>query len=131
MTKDPAAQKLKQKNNSLSLVLGQQLDVPGTDLTKVTRKAGRLLPRGLRREARYLIEAEQLASHPKLRSQLDPKRLKRADRSLRAFVRDRDPGRERMDRFLGQIGGLAFSLLLFAGLVITVLAWRGLIGPGS
>lgn len=116
-------------NGELSALLARKLDVAGSDLATVTRRAGRLLPRRLRREAQYLVDLETLANHPKLRSQLDPGRVKRADRRLRAYVRLRDPKKIRMDRFLGRLGSLVFNLLVLAALVISVLAWRGFIGP--
>jgi len=126
-----AERPLEERNRDLSRHLGEKLDVPGGDLRTVVARAGRLLPRRLRRDARYLVEAQEMAGHPKLAKLLDPARLARADARLRDHVRDRDPDRERVDRRLGWLAGLAFNMILLAALVIAVLYWRGLIGPGA
>ncbi|OSP53874.1 hypothetical protein [Pseudoruegeria sp. SK021] len=130
MVQDAHADEVAKRNSALSKLLGRQLDVPGQTLSRVTSNAGRSLPRGLRRDAQDLIEAEQLAAHPKLRVQVDPRRLRQADRRLRAHARTLDPAEARKGRLLQLLGGIAFNLLILAALVIGFLAWRGLIGPG-
>lgn len=117
-------------NRDLAAYLGEKLDVPGDDLATVSARAGRVLPRRLRREADYLVQAETLRNHPKLRHLIDDDRARKADRRLRAHVRNEDPAKARTDRRLGWLAGLAFNLLLFAALVIVLLYWRGFVGPG-
>lgn len=118
-----------ERNAALARRMGEKLGVGKGSLGQVRRRAGRWLPRWLRRDADYLIEAEMLATHPKLRHLVDHQRVGRAEKRLRAHLDTRDPRKERMDRFLGQLAAFAFNVLLFAGLVIAFLWWRGLIGP--
>lgn len=113
----------------LANTIGEKLDVPGKDLATVVSRAGRMLPRRLRREAQYLVQAETLSSHPKLRHLVDTDRIARADRALRAYVKTKDPEKERRDRTLGQIAAYVFNILIFVALLITVLTWRGVLGP--
>ncbi|QIE41966.1 hypothetical protein G5B39_08360 [Rhodobacteraceae bacterium SC52] len=124
-------QSISGRNNALARHLGEKLDVPGETLDTVLRRAGREIPRRLRGEARYLVEAETMAQHPKLYHMVDKARMKRADRALRGAVRGRDPKQERKDRMLGTLAGIAFGLVVFFAVLIWFLAWRGMIGPGT
>ena len=125
-----AAPSQAERNAALARRMGERLGVAKGDLRQVKRRAGRWLPGWLRRDADYLIEAETLAAHPKLRHLVDPGRAAKAEKRLRAHLDTRNPKKERMDRFLGQLAGFAFNVLLFGGLVVAFLWWRGLIGPG-
>jgi hypothetical protein len=120
-----------ERNAALAQYLGVKLDVPGDDLRTVIGRAGRELPSRMRSEARYLVMAETMAGHPKLRHLVDRTRLKNADRALRRHVRGRDPAKARTDRLLGQIAGLVLGLLIFFAVLVWFLAWRGVIGPGG
>jgi hypothetical protein len=101
--------------------------VGGADLAQVLRRAGRHLPRRLRREAALLARAEPLAAHPRLRCTLDAAALERAEQALQAHLGGIDPADRRKGWWLGVLGGLAFNLLLFAALLIAFLVWRGVI----
>ncbi|MEV8468399.1 hypothetical protein AB0T83_16605 [Fluviibacterium sp. DFM31] len=118
-----------QEFSALANRMGEKLDVPGHDLTTVVGRAGRMLPRRLRREADYLIQMEMISGHPKLCHMVDPARVAKAEARLRAHVRHMNPEKERRDRLLGQIAGYVFGMLVFVALLITVLAWRGVLGP--
>lgn len=115
--------------DKLAVFMGEKLDVPGDDLNTVVKRAGRMLPRRMRREADYLIAAQTMIHHPRLRPLVDDARVRQATTRLRVHVKDRDPGKERTDRLLGQIAGFVFNMLIFAALLITVLVWRGVLGP--
>ena len=119
-----------ERNAALASRMGDKLGVGRGSLQRVKGRAGRWLPRWLRRDADYLIEAEALAKHPKLRHMVDPARAAKAEKRLLAHLATRDPAKERTDRLLGQLAAFAFNMLLLAALVIAVLWWRGLIGPG-
>lgn len=119
----------KTRYDELAQVLGEKLDVPGDDLSSVIGRAGRALPRRLRGDAQYLTLAETMATHPKLYHLIDRDRVNRAERALRGHARTLDPARERKDRVLGVLAGIVFGLLVFFAALITILAWRGVIGP--
>ena len=119
-----------ERNAALARRMGEKLCVGKGSLPKVKRRAGRWLPGWLRRDADYLIEAETLSGHPKLRHLVDPARTARAEKRLMAHLETRNPAKERTDRLLGQVAAFAFNILVLAALVIAFLWWRGLIGPG-
>ncbi len=126
-----AAKGIKARNAALARYLGRKLDVPGDDMATLRARAGRLLPGRLGRAADDLALAETMAAHPKLRHLVDPAHLRRAARMLRRHVRTLDPAKARTDRFIGQVAGVVFGLLVFFAALIWFLAWRGMIGPGA
>lgn len=126
-----AAKGIKAQNDALARHLGQKLDVPGEDLATLRARAGRLLPGRLGRAADDLVLAETMAAHPKLRHLVDAAQVRREARMLRRHVRGLDPARARKDRFIGQVAGIVFGLLVFFAALVWFLAWRGMIGPGA
>lgn len=119
-----------QINAELAHLMGQKLGVSGRALGKATRRAGRALPRWVRRDLAFLRDQEALAAHPKLRMQIDTDEVSKAARRVTRHLDAIDPAERAKDRWLGIAGVVAFNFLLLAGLVIAVLAWRGVIGPG-
>ncbi|MCA8883360.1 MAG: hypothetical protein KDA50_06380 [Rhodobacteraceae bacterium] len=115
--------------DKLAVFIGEKLDVPGNDLTTVVARAGRLLPRRLRGDAEYLICAQTMVRQPRLHGLVDDARVAQAMKRLRAFASKQDPDKARTDRLLGQIAAFVFNMFLMAALVITVLVWRGVLGP--
>jgi hypothetical protein len=122
---------IKARNDALARYLGRKLDVPGDDMATLRARAGRLLPGRLGRAADDLALAETMAAHPKLRHLLDSAQLRREARMLRRHVQGMDPAKARHDRFLGQLAGIVFGLLVFFAALVWFLAWRGIIGPGA
>ena len=121
---------IESRNAALAQKIAEKLSVGGADLGGKMRRAGRRLPRRLRREGRYLVRAETLAGHPKLSMQIDPARIDAAYRDFDAHLDPIDPYDLWWGWALGVLAGLVFNLLLFAALLIALLAWRGDIGPG-
>ncbi len=122
---------IKARNDMLARYLGRQLDVPGDDMATLRARAGRLLPGRLGRAADDLALAETMAAHPKLRHLVDPVQVRRDARMLRRHVQGLDPAQARRDRFVGQLAGVVFGLLVFFAALVWFLAWRGMIGPGG
>ena len=106
-------------------LMTDRLRVRGGDLGAQVRKAGRLLPRRISRDARFLAEAVAMQQSPKLARMVDEARVAEAHASVRDFLKSVDPVERRKDRILGILGGLAFAFLVIAGAIIWVLRWRG------
>jgi len=116
---------LAEKTEELRLLMRERLGVKGRDFATALRRAGRLLPRRLRREARLLIEAEEMARSPRLMKFIDQGRIDGACREIRSYLESQDPMERRIDLALSILGGIALSVLAAAGLVLMFLKWRG------
>ncbi|MFV0244164.1 MAG: hypothetical protein ACK5IB_03965 [Qingshengfaniella sp.] len=114
----------------LAGLLHRKLGVGGADLQAGQQRAGRMLPRRLRRDLAFLSDQELMASHPRLAAQVDLVAVARAERRVRLWLARIDPAERRKDRALRTTAVVALNLLVLAGLIVAVLAWRGMIGPG-
>jgi hypothetical protein len=99
--------------------------VRGDGLETKLRRAGRLLPRWVRRDAALLVQAERVAGHPKLRMQIDASGLDAAYRHCDGWLRGVDPNERRKDRVLGLLAVNAFNLLLLTTGFIVWMVWSG------
>jgi len=113
------------RSDRLAALIEERLGVRGRGLEAKLRRAGRRLPRWLRREASQLVEAERLMSHPKLMMQADPTALDRAFQHCETWLKTVDPAERRKSRILGFLGVNAANLLIVAGLFIAYLVWAG------
>ncbi len=111
----------------LAQMMEERLDVRGADLAAKVRRAGRLLPRHVRREAAVLLAALPMLEHPHLSRQVEAERLARSVRIIEDYLKGVDPWDRRLGIWVGWGAGLAFSLFLTVGLVVWFLWWRGLI----
>ncbi len=112
----------------LAATMARQLRLRSGSLADVTARAGRKLPRHLKAEAEALIEAETLAENPKLAHRVDEKRLKQAERKLRAFLEKKDPTAERLAEFLDRLAGIVFILFAVAVAAFLFALSHGYIG---
>ena len=115
------------KIGEIDALLSERLRVRGRTLGDKVRKAGRLLPRAVSREAAYLAEAEQFAQAPKLARRIDESRIETAHRIVSDYLKSVDPRERQKDRILGILGILAFNILLFGGLFIYYLWSQGIV----
>ena len=109
----------------LTELMRKKLGVRARSFPAALSRAGRRLPRHLRREAQALAAALPLADHPKLRQTLDMPQLDAAARDLQAFLQSIDLADRRKGFILGVLGTIAFNLLALAALAVLILAWRG------
>lgn len=117
---------LPETNAALAALMREKLGVRGADRLEVKlRRGGGLLPRAIRKDAKYLIEMEKLHQNPKLRRQIDGDRVRRAESNLRRHLDSIDPRDRLIGRILGILAPLAFNVLLIAGAFIAWLAWSG------
>jgi len=107
--------------------LDSKLRVRGPSLEAQIRKAGRLLPRRVRRDAMFLAQCVGLAANPKLARMIDMPRAKHAHRNVLAHLEGVDMMAQRRGMALNIIASIAFALLVTGGLVLFVLVQRGLV----
>lgn len=115
------------KLDEIDALMAERLRVRGRTLADKVRKAGRLLPRAVSREAAYLAETQQFAQAPKLARRIDETRVETAYRIVAEHLKTVDPFERRKDRILGILGIVAFNILLFGGLLIYYLWSQGLV----
>ena len=108
-------------------LLETQLRVRGATLAKQVQRAGRQLPRKIRTEAAFLVQANMLVQNPKLARMISPDRTQKAAETVATYLRGIDPRDRLKGRILNIAGILALNLLLVGGLVVVVLVWRGIV----
>lgn len=113
---------LQRETARLAQLMEDRLDIRGADFTTKVRRAGRLLPRHVRKEAALLASALPMVEHPRLSRQLEGDRLARAAKNLETHLLSVDPWERRMGTFVSWAAGLASGLLLFAGICLWA-AW--------
>ncbi len=106
-------------------MIREKLRIRAKTLEGQTRKAGRLIPRSIRRNINELLEAQALAQHPKLSRMLDHAALDDAQTRITAFLDGIDPAERRKDKILSLLGVIAFNLLLIGALIVTWMWWTG------
>ncbi len=111
----------------LAQLMEERLSLRGRGFANKLARAGRRLPRRLRREGAVIAEALAVQAHPKLARRLDQARFQRAADQLERYLRGIDPAERRKGLFLNWLAGVAFSLLLVLVILIAVLRARGLI----
>lgn len=109
----------------LAETMARQLRLRGGNLGDVAARAGRKLPRHLQDEVRAIIQSETLAAHPKLAYRVDEKRLRKAERKLRAFLDKQDPRAERRAEILDRLAAIVFVIFVAVLGVFLVALWRG------
>lgn len=107
--------------------LESKLRVRGRSLQAQIRRAGRLLPRYVRRDATYLAQGAELATNPKLAKMVDIAKARQAHRKVLAYLDTVDIAVQRRDAALQLAASIAFALLVTSGLVVFVLWQRGFI----
>lgn len=102
----------------LAQLMEERLDIRGADFATKLRRAGRLLPRPVRAAGADLVAALPMLGHPQLSRLLDAEALEAAVKIVEKHLREVDPWDRRMGIFVNWAAGLAFSLLVLAGLCL-------------
>lgn len=97
------------------------------DLEGMMRKRGGALPRKLRREAMFLLQADRMSGQPKLARQVDFDRLERAHRALTAYMRPLGQGTRVQGGLISSAASVLLGLLLLAGVAVWIMTQRGLL----
>ncbi|MFT5743665.1 MAG: hypothetical protein ACI86S_001738 [Paracoccaceae bacterium] len=108
-------------------LMADRLRVRGRDLEHQVRKAGRLLPRHLRRDGAFLAQAQVMSQNPKLVRLVDRPRVDRAHADMVIFLKTVDAKDRAKAKLLGILGAVAFNLLVVFIAVVWYLWWRGLV----
>lgn len=118
---------LDERLDKIAALMEERLGIRGDGFEAKVARAGRLLPRKLRREAAVLVEARRMAAHPRLRCRVDDRRLRKAARVFERYLVRIDPAERRVTRLVNWLAGNALNILIVAALTVAVLAWRGLV----
>ncbi|GGL67219.1 hypothetical protein [Wenxinia marina] len=111
----------------LRALIEERLRLRAPDLTRALARAGRRLPRKVRRAAAQVDEAARLTQHPKLSRQIDLAGVEAAHGLAAAHLRAIDPKAERRRRILDWLALIALNLLLIGIALVAWLRWRGLV----
>lgn len=120
-------QALEPQIQDIRTLLETQLRIKGATLDQQIKRAGRLLPRKIRAEAAFLVQANMLVQNPKLARMISADRAQKAHDAVATYLRGIDPKDRIKGRILNIAGMLAFNLLLIGGLVVAYLVWRGIV----
>lgn len=113
--------------DKIAALMEERLGIRGDGFEAKVARAGRLLPRRLRREGALIVEARALATHPKLARRVDDRRLRRAARAFERYLTRVDAGERRVTRWINWAAGNALNIVLVLALALAVIAWRGLV----
>ncbi len=102
-----------------------RLRIRGDGLAAKLRKGGRFLPRKVRREAEYLLSAQQQAGMPKLRNRIDQQRVASAYDACIRHLKPLGADRRRKAIVADMVFSFGTAILATIILVIVLLVWRG------
>jgi RIO-like serine/threonine protein kinase len=102
-----------------------RLKVGGATLAEKLRRAGRRLPRNVRRNAAYLAETAQIAAVPKLMVQIDQARAAQAYDACLRHLKPLGAGARRKAIVMQVLTGVGAGIFGTAVLLLAVLVWRG------
>ena len=108
-------------------LMGEKLRVKGASLRARVKKAGRLLPRSVRRAAGELIEAQDMAENPTLATRLDPDAVTKAHQTCLRYLKEIDPKAAKSRARYNFAALISAQFLLIVTLAITFMRWRGFI----
>lgn len=113
--------------DEISGLLDDKLRVRGKTLAAQIRKAGRRLPRAVRRDATYIVQSMALTDNPKLSRMVDHKKLQRARANIVRHLEGVDLSEQRRTAALNMVASVAFVILVTGILVLFVLVQRGFV----
>lgn len=99
-------------------LLAEKMSAKGRNLNQKVKDAGRRLPKNIRAQAAYLIEAEERCSNPKRAHQYDPKKVMEARQQFVSFLEKFDRQAVRSRRRGGWFTGLFVNLCILLALFI-------------
>lgn len=116
---------VKERADALAELMSVQLRVRGAGLREVTARAGRRLPKHLRRAAETIIDAVEKADNPKLGRLVDEKAVVRSERKLRKFLEKQDPRSVRRGEILDLLAKIALVVFVVVLAIFFLLLNQG------
>lgn len=111
----------------LSRLMEERLDIGGEGLAAKYRRAGRRVPRWVKREIAALLEALELAENPRTLPRVDMVRIETGVARAESWLKSVDPWDRRKGIVLSWLAVNAMNLILVLALALGVMAWRGLL----
>mgnify|MGYP005993524805 CR=1 FL=1 len=108
-------------------LMADRLRVRGKTLEIQVHKAGRLLPKRVRREAIYLAQAATVVQHPKLSMMVDTAKANTAHAQLVDFLKSVDPLDRAKGKFLGWLASISVGVIVIFVVVVWILVERGIV----
>ncbi|MEC7762589.1 MAG: hypothetical protein VX874_11845 [Pseudomonadota bacterium] len=118
---------LHDRADRLAKLMEERLDIRGDGLRAKTRRAGRRIPRWVRRELDVLVEALDRTDHPKLAPQVDYARIEIGTKRAEGWLESVDAWDRRKSLAIHWLAGNALNILIVMGIALAVMGWRGLI----
>ena len=120
-------QDLSAKLAQLDTLLGKKLGLRRGPLERRAARAGRSLPRAVRRDIAYLGQAGRLAGHPLLSARFDPDAVAAAHARAVATLDGIDVADRRKGALLSFLAVVSVNLFVLILVVLGLLRWRGLV----
>jgi hypothetical protein len=105
--------------------LQARLGVKSKSFAQGIKRAGRRLPRRVRRSADVILAAQALGANPKLQRRVNQKEFRAACRDISTHLDSLDLAQERRDRRLRLAALIALQVLIVSGLFVVWLWWSG------
>lgn len=118
---------LQKQADQISKLLDTKLKARGKTLQAQLAKAGRRLPKRLRDDLTQIIEAQEVAAHPKFAHRTDLKTALAGGERIIAHLDKINRWERFKDRWLGILGAISAALIVTFILVVYVLVQRGLV----
>jgi len=111
----------------LTALMRDKLELKAETFPAALHRAGRRLPRGLRRDGRIIVAALEQVRNPRLARIADGDGAARAARRLERYLNSLDPQADRARARAYFWAGLAFRIAVVIALLIAFLAWQDLL----
>ncbi len=111
----------------IARLLDEKLRVRGRDLNVQARKVGRRLPRQLRADLDRIVEAQEIAAHPKFAHRVDFDAVTAGGARIIAHLEEINRWERFKDRWLGILGAISAALIVTFVVVVYVMVQRGLV----
>ena len=114
-----------EKAENLRKAMHSQLRIRGRSFAGAVRRAGRMLPRRLRRQADVIIKAQGVGGHPKLLRMIDRAAVDAAYADISGYLAGIDPADVRRGWWLRFAGVAVVNVLIVAIGFVVWLKWSG------
>lgn len=111
--------------DALRKTMHTKLSVKGRSFEAAVHRAGRLLPRRIRRQAAVITKAQGVGGHPKLMRMVDQKAVDLAFRDIKTYLAGIDPADRKRAWWLKWTGLNVLNILIVAVCFILWLVWSG------